>query len=90
MLASKRADILLAEVNELLLLVGIHSHAEHFSTFTTNHLADCSANWRGKLNLRILLVNEQSIPGLDLIALLDNNLWSYTLEIIGYKRELAV
>ena len=90
MLARERADILLAEVNELLLLVGIYTHAEHFSTFTTHHLADDTADRRGKLHLRILLVDEQGIPGLDLVALLDNNLWSDTLEIIRYKCELAI
>ena len=84
MLAIEAADVLLAKVQRLLLGIGINLDAEHFSPFTTHHLTDSTAHWRGKLHFRILFVDKQSIPGLDLITLFDNNLWSDTLEIIWH------
>ena len=45
LLACQAADVFLAEVHELLLRVGIHLDAEHFSAFATHHFADRSAHW---------------------------------------------
>ena len=90
LLARKGTRITLAEVHKLLLRVSIHPDAEHFTTLTTHHLADSTADGRGELNLGILLVDKQCIPGLDLVAFVNDHLRSDPFEIIGHKCKLAV
>ena len=74
----------------LLLLVSLDLHAEHFSSFATHHLTDHTADWRGKPDFGILLVDKQRIPGLDMVTLLDNHFRSDSLEVVGYQRILSL
>jgi hypothetical protein len=83
-------DILLAEVHRLLLSVGLHFDAEHLTAFTTHHLADSTADGRGKLHFRILFVDKQRIPGFDFVTFVDYDLRSDSFEIVRHQSILAV
>ena len=82
--------VLTPEVNKLLLLIRIDLYTEHFSSLATHHRLDGTAHGRGKLHIGILFVDEQRIPGLDMITLLDDDFGNDTGEIIRYKCKLAI
>ena len=89
-LSVKFGNIPLAEIHKTLLSVGIHLYTEHFSTFTTHDGTHRTTDWRGKLHLRILFVHKQRIPGLNLIAFLNDNLRRHTLKVIRHQSVFAV
>ena len=81
-------DVLHTKVLELLLSISIYPYAEHLSSVTTLHGRYRTADRRGKLDSRVVLVDEQCVTGQDLVTFLDDDLWNDTFEIIGYQSVL--
>ena len=72
-----------------LLLVSLHADAQQFATVAALHQAYCSADRAHELHFGMQLVNEQGIPSLHGITLLDHHLGFHASEVIGDERILA-
>ena len=70
-----------AKVHGLLLRVCLHSDAAHLPALAAHHFAYCATDGRSELHFGILLVDKQGLPGLDMVALMNDNLGNDTLEI---------
>ena len=73
-----------------LLLVGFHLYAEHLPALTTLDGSHTATHRRGKLHLRISLVDKQRLSGFDMVTLMDNDLRRNTLEIVGHQRIASI
>ena len=80
---------LCVELACFLLLVSLHTDAQQFATVAAFHHADCSADRAHELHFGMQLVNEQGIPSLHGITLLDHHFGFHTIEVIGNECILA-
>ena len=73
------------KVHRLLLGIGCNDNAHHLTTCTTVNSSHNARYRTYELHFRMLLVNKQSLPGLDMLALSHHHLGSNAYEVIGYE-----